>query len=313
MAHLLDYLVDRVLLCDGAMGTETQARNLDIVRDFHNHENCTEILTESRPDLVREIHRSYLAAGSGAIQTNSFGGSPITLNEFGIAEKAFALNKISAELARETIAEFAHDGRPRFVFGSLGPGTRLPTLGHVAYQPLEDALTIQCDGLVAGGVDAIVIETCQDPLQIKAAVNGAKRARAAAGKDIPIIVRVTVETTGTLLVGADIAAAATIVHALDVPIIGLNCATGPREMAEHVKWLGDNWPGPISIQPNAGLPELIGGHTHYPLTPREMAQWLERFVIEDGIGMIGGCCGSEAAHIAALDQMLRRIGRAGGD
>src|SRR5579864_3332988 len=202
MAHLLDYLADRVLLCDGAMGTETQARNLDIVRDFHNHENCTEILTESRPDLVREIHRGYLAAGSDAIQTNSFGGSPITLNEFGIADKAFALNKISAELARETIAEFAHDGRTRFVFGSLGPGTRLPTLGHVAYQPLEDALTVQCDGLVAGGVDAILIETCQDPLQIKAAVNGAKRARAAAGKDIPIFVQVTVETTGTLLVGA---------------------------------------------------------------------------------------------------------------
>ena len=175
---ILDYLADRVLLCDGAMGTETQARNLDIVHDFHNHENCTEILSESRPDLVREIHRGYLAAGADAIQTNSFGGSPITLNEFGIAEKAFALNKLSAELARETIAEFAHDGRTPLCLGSLGPGTRLPSLGHIAYQPLEDALARQCDGLVAGGVDAILIETCQDPLQIKAAVNGAKRARA---------------------------------------------------------------------------------------------------------------------------------------
>src|SRR4029077_832415 len=165
MTHILDYLADRVLLCDGAMGTEVQAQNLDVVHDFHNHENCTEILCESRPDLVREIHRGYLAAGSDAIQTNSFGGSPITLNEFGIADKAFALNKTSAELARETIAEFAPDGRPRFFFGSLGRGTRLPTLGHVAYQPLEDALTVQCDGLVAGGGDAILIENCQDPPQ----------------------------------------------------------------------------------------------------------------------------------------------------
>ncbi len=309
MAHILDYLTDRVLLCDGAMGTATQALNLDIVHDFHNHENCTEILTESRPDLVREIHRSYLAAGCDAIQSNSFGGSPITLNEFGIADKAFALNKLSAELARETVAEFAADGRSRFVLGSLGPGTRLPTLGHIAYQPLEDALTVQCDGLIAGGVDAILIETCQDPLQIKAAVNGAKRAREAAKKDIPIFVQVTVETTGTLLVGADIAAAATIINALDVPLIGLNCATGPREMAEHVKWLGENWPGLISVQPNAGLPELVAGETRYPLSPEELSQWLERFVLEDGANIIGGCCGTEPRHIAAIDQMLRRIGR----
>src|SRR6266852_842207 len=309
MTHLLDYLADRVLLCDGPIGTQVQGRQLDIERDFHGHENCTDILCESRPDLVREILHDYLAAGCEAVQTNSFGGSPITLGEFGIADKAFDLNRRAAELAREAVAEFAHDGRTRFVFGSVGPGTRLPSLGHMPYQGLEDALAIQCAGLVAGEVDAILIETCQDPLQIKAAVNGAKRASADAGKDIPIIVQVTVETTGTLLVGADIAAAATIVHALDVPVIGLNCATGPREMAEHVKWLGDNWPGPISVLPNAGLPELINGRTHYPLGPKELAQWLERFVHEAGIGMIGGCCGSEAKHIAALDQMLRRIGR----
>ncbi len=305
MTHLLDYLADRVLLCDGAMGTQAQARDFDVERDFHGHENCTEILTETRPDFVRAVHRGYLEAGADAIQTNSFGGSPITLGEFGIADKAFALNRRAAELAREAVEAFAPDGRTRFVFGSVGPGTRLPSLGHIDYQTLEDALALQCEGLVAGGVDAILIETCQDPLQIKAAVNGAKRA----APDIPILVQVTVETTGTLLVGADIAAAATVVHALDVPVIGLNCATGPREMAEHVKWLGDNWPGKISVQPNAGLPELVGGRTRYPLSPRELAQWLERFVLEDGVNIIGGCCGTEAAHIAALDAMLRRIGR----
>jgi 5-methyltetrahydrofolate--homocysteine methyltransferase len=309
MTHLLDYLAARVLLADGAMGTQVQGRNLDIEHDFQGHENCTEILCESRPDLVRDIHLTYLHAGCDAVTTNSFGGSPITLGEFGIADKAFALNRRAGELAREAIAEVARDGRARYVFGSVGPGTRLPSLGHVAYQDLEDALAVQCAGLVAGEIDAFLIETCQDPLQIKAAVNGAKRARTDSGRDIPIIVQVTVEMTGTLLVGADIAAAATILHSLDVPVIGLNCATGPREMAEHVKWLGENWPGHISVMPNAGLPELIGGRTHYPLTPRELAQWLERFVLEDGIGIIGGCCGTEGAHIAALDQMLRRIGR----
>jgi 5-methyltetrahydrofolate--homocysteine methyltransferase len=309
MAHLLDYLADRVVLCDGAMGTQAQARNLDIERDYLGNENCTEILNESRPDLILQIHRGYLEAGCDAVQTNSFGGSPITLGEFGLADKAFALNRRAAELAREAVAEFAHDGRTRFILGSVGPGTGLPSLGHIAYQALEDALTIQCAGLIDGGVDAIIIETCQDPLQIKAAVNGAKRAREEARKDTPILVQVTIETTGTLLVGADIAAAATVIHALDVPMIGLNCATGPREMAEHVKWLGENWPGLISVEPNAGLPELVGGRTQYPLGAAELAQWLERFVLEDGVNMIGGCCGTEAGHIAALDAMLRRIGR----
>src|SRR6516162_1068642 len=290
MPHILDFLADRVLLCDGAMGTQVQARNLRIEEDFFGHENCTEILNESRPDLVREIHRGYLAAGADAVQTNSFGGSPVTLGEFGLQDKAFALNKRAGELAHEAVAEFAGDGRTRFVIGSIGPGTRLPSLGHIAYRPLEDALTEQSRGLIAGAVDAILIETCQDPLQIKAAVNGAKRARAEAKSEVPIFVQVTVETTGTLLVGADIAAAATIIHALDVPVIGLNCATGPREMAEHV-----------------------AGRTHFPLGPGELAQWLERFVLEDGVNLIGGCCGTEARHIAALDAMLRRIGRDRGD
>src|SRR5689334_7676149 len=250
MTHFLDYVADRVLLCDGAMGTQVQARNLDVERDFLGHENCTEILTESRPDLVREIHLGYLAAGADAVQTNSFGGSPITLGEFGLQDKAFELNRRAAEIAREALEEYRHDGRTRFVLGSVGPGTRLPSLGHVPYKAVEDALTVQARGLIAGGVDGILIETCQDTLQIKAAVNGAKRARAEAGKDTPILVQVTVETTGTLLVGADIAAAATVIRALDVPMAGLNCATGPQEMAEHVKFLGENWPGPISVQPN---------------------------------------------------------------
>src|SRR5256714_1290500 len=163
MTHLLDYIAERVLLCDGAIGTRVQALNLDIERDFAGHENCTDILCESRPDLVLEIHRDYLAAGCDVVQTNSFGASPVTLGEFGIADKAFALNRRAAELAREAVAEFAHDGRTRFVFDSVGPGTRLPSLGHIPYQDLEDALALQCAGLVAGGGDAVLGETSPDP------------------------------------------------------------------------------------------------------------------------------------------------------
>ncbi len=308
MSRLLAVLEERVLLADGAIGTRVQARGLDVEQDYLGSENCTEILNRSRPDLVRSIHIGYLEAGADALETNSFGGSPITLGEFQLAHEAFALNRRAAELAHEAIAEFKGDGRERFVLGSVGPGTKLPTLGQIDYQRLEDAYHVQCGGLLAGGADAILIETSQDLLQIKAAVNGAKRARAEAGAEIPIIVQATVETTGTLLVGADIAAAATVIHALDVPVIGLNCATGPREMAEHIRWLSQNWPGLISVMPNAGLPELIDGHGHYPLAPDELATWLERFIVEDGVNLIGGCCGTDTHHIAALDAMLRKHG-----
>ncbi len=305
--HLLEALSSHVLLCDGGMGSRVQALTLDTDKDFWGRENCTEVLNLSRPDLVREIHRGYFLAGADMVQTNSFGGSPITLAEFELDDKTFEINKIAGELAREAAESFA-DGMHRWVVGSIGPGTKLPSLGNIAYDPLEDALFAQAQGLLAGGVDALLIETCQDTLQIKAAVNGAKRARALAGSTIPIFVQVTVETTGTLLVGPDIAAAATVIHALDVPLIGLNCATGPQEMAEHVRYLSQNWPGKISVQPNAGLPELVDGKTHYPLQAEEMAGWVERFVVEDGVNLIGGCCGTSIPHITALDAMLKKLG-----
>lgn len=289
------------------MGSRVQAITLDTDKDFWGRENCTEVLNLSRPDLVREIHRGYYAAGSDMVQTNSFGGSPITLAEFELEDKTFEINKIAGELAREAAESFA-DGRQRWVVGSIGPGTKLPSLGNIAYDPLEEALFAQCQGLIAGGVDALLIETCQDTLQIKAAVNGAKRARILAKSDVPIFVQVTVETTGTLLVGPDIAAAATVIHALDVPLMGLNCATGPQEMAEHVRFLSQNWPGKISVQPNAGLPELVDGKTHYPLGAEEMAGWVERFILEDGVNLIGGCCGTSIPHITALDAMLKKLG-----
>ncbi|MBR0644362.1 methionine synthase [Plastoroseomonas hellenica] len=305
--HLLDALRDQVLLCDGGMGSRVQALTLDVERDYWGKENCTEVLNLSRPDLVREIHRGYYEAGADMVLTNSFGGSPVTLGEFELEDRAFEINKLSVELAREAAETFA-DGRHRWVIGDIGPGTKLPSLGNIAYDALEAALVEQCRGLIAGGADAILTETNQDTLFIKAAVNAAKIARKAANSDIPIFVQVTVETTGTLLVGPDIAAAATVVHALDVPLMGLNCATGPQEMAEHVRWLSQNWPGLLSCQPNAGLPELVDGHTHYPLGAEELASWMERFVAEDGLNLIGGCCGTSTPHIQALDAMLRKRG-----
>ncbi|HEX9647521.1 MAG TPA: methionine synthase [Alphaproteobacteria bacterium] len=305
MTTLAEYLADQVLLLDAGTGGQVQAMDLDVDADFDGNENCTEVLNRTRPDLVRGLHEASLEAGSDAVQANSFGGSPITLGEFALAGEAFDLNRRAAVLAREAVERFAGDGRARFVFGSVGPGTRLASLAQVDYDTLEDALAVQCSGLVAGGVDAILIETVQDLLQAKAAVNGARRAFAEAGRELPIAVQVTIETTGTLLVGADIAAAATVLEALRVPIMGLNCATGPQEMAEHVHWLAEHWPGQISVQPNAGLPELVDGRTRYPLGPEVLAHWLARFVDEDGVGLIGGCCGTTPAHIAALDAMLR--------
>jgi 5-methyltetrahydrofolate--homocysteine methyltransferase len=269
------------------------------------------VLNLARPDVIADIHLGYLQAGADAVETNTFGGSPATLGEFELADRAFEINRRGAELARAAVAKVADTGRERFVVGAIGPGTRLPSLGHIAYRTLEDAFAVQAAGLIAGGADVILCETCQDPLQAKAAVNGARRAMRDAGVQLPLMVQVTIETTGTMLVGTDIAAAATIIGALDVPIIGLNCATGPQEMAEHVADLARGWPGPISVLPNAGLPELVDGQTRYPLGARDLAAWLERFVVEDGVAIVGGCCGTTPEHIRELDRMLRRLAEDG--
>ena len=311
MPHLLDLLASRVLLADGGFGSRVQTMDLETERDYWGHENCTDILVLSRPDIVRDIHAGYYRVGADMVETCTFGASPVTLGEFGLSDKAFEINKRAVELAREAAEEFKADGRPRFVLGSIGPGTKLPSLGHLPYQTLEDSFLVQARGLIAGGASAILVETCQDPLQIKAAINAAKLARAEVGSDIPLFVQITVETTGSMLVGTDLPAAAAIVDALDVPLMGLNCATGPREMAQHVRWLAENWPGKISVLPNAGLPELVDGKTRYPLSGPDLAVWLERFVAEDGVNLIGGCCGTGFEHIEAADAMLRKLAGAG--
>ncbi|TAN56931.1 MAG: methionine synthase, partial [Rhodospirillales bacterium] len=306
MSAILEALKDRVLLCDGAMGTQVQARSLSLA-DYDGHENCTDILSRTRPDVVRAIHEAYYEAGADMVETNTFGTSPLTLAEFGLEAEAFELNKRSAEIAREAQDKFKGDGRTRYVLGSIGPGTKLPSLGHVDYARLEASYAVQARGLIAGGTDAVLIETCQDPLQVKAAVNGVKIARAEANKAMPIFVQVTVETTGTMLVGSDIAAAATLMNALDVDSMGMNCATGPQEMGENIGWLATSWPRLISVQPNAGLPEVVDGRAVYPLAPDSFAHWHERFILEDGVNIVGGCCGTSPAHIAATHAMLTRL------
>ncbi len=306
MTNFLEFIESQILLLDGAMGTQIQGADLKVEEDYWGQENCSEILNLSRPDFIRNVHMKYFAAGADAVETNTFGGSVLTLGEFGLEEKTVEINKRACELAHEAIAEFSHDGRKRFVVGSVGPGTKLPSLGHVSYDALEASFIPQIEGMIAGRADAILIETAQDVLQIKAAVNATKIACAKAGVKLPIMAQVTMETTGTMLVGTDIAAATTILDAMDVDVMGLNCATGPQEMSEHIRYLAKNWRKKISILPNAGLPELHCGKVHFPLSPDEMARWLERFLKEDGINIVGGCCGTNEEHIAAINAMLER-------
>ena len=299
-------LKQRVLVLDGAMGTSIHAANLELERDFLGLENCCEILNATRPDAIQAIHESFLAAGCDVIETNSFSGNPLVLSEFGIAHRARELNRNAAEIARRAAARFASAGEPRFVLGSLGPGTKLATLGHTTYSTLRASYLEQARGLVEGGVDGFLIETCQDPLQVKAALAAVCEARAAGGLALPVIVSITMEVTGTMLVGTEMAAAIALLDAFEIDMIGINCATGPREMGEHVRLLGQTSRRPICVYPNAGLPQLVDGKPFYPLTPEELADWLLRFVEEDGVGMVGGCCGTTPEHLAAV---VRRVGR----
>ncbi len=307
----VDALKCRVLLCDGGTGTLIQARTWDLDRDFLGLENCSEVLVLTRPDFIEEVHRAYLEAGADCVETNTFGANRVVLAEFGLEQRSYEINHRAASIARTLADQFSTSTRPRFVLGSIGPGTKLPSLGHIDYDTLETSYAEQARGLLDGGVDALLMETHQDLLTLKAAINGCREARRLTGReDVALLAQVTVETTGTLLVGSDLSAAIITLAAMGVDGIGLNCATGPAEMAEHVKTLGETWPGFISVMPNAGLPLLVDGQTEYPLGPAELAYWQSRFVEEDGVNLIGGCCGTTPAHIAALRAMLD--GRADG-
>src|SRR5689334_19353747 len=292
-------LDQRVVVADGAMGTMLQASPVTL-GDFDGHEGCNEILNLTRPDVVRSIHDAYLAAGVDCVTTNTFGANFGNLGEYGIQERIEELSEAGARIARAAADAASTQRRPRWVLGSVGPGTKLPTLGHVRFADLRDAYQRNATGLLRGGVDAIVVETCQDLLQAKAAIIGTRRAMAADASDIPLIAHVTIETTGSMLLGSEIGAALTALEPLGINLIGLNCATGPGEMSEHLRYLAAHAAVPLSCMPNAGLPVLSGDGAHYPLTPGQLADAHETFTAEFGLALVGGCCGTTPEHLATL-------------
>ena len=297
-----------VLVFDGATGTSLQQMDLN-ADDFGGPalEGCNENLVFTRPDAVQAVHRQFLEAGCDVIETDTFGAASTVLAEYNLEDQAFAINKRAAELAREVADAYSSPDKPRFVAGSMGPTTKLPTLGHIGFDELRDAFAEQAEGLIAGDVDLFIVETCQDVLQIKAALQGIEQAFAKTGQRRPLMVSVTMETTGTMLVGSDIAAVVAILEPFPIDVLGLNCATGPEQMKEHVRYLSEHCPFVVSCIPNAGLPENIGGVAHYRLTPVEMKMQLMHFVEDLGVQVIGGCCGTTPAHIAALAQLAQEL------
>ncbi|OON82277.1 methionine synthase [Streptomyces tsukubensis] len=304
-AAFKDALATRVVVADGAMGTMLQAQD-PTLDDFENLEGCNEILNITRPDIVRSVHEEYFAVGVDCVETNTFGANLAALGEYDIPERVFELSEAGARIAREVADEFTvSTGQQRWVLGSMGPGTKLPTLGHAAYRALRDAYQQNAEGMIAGGADALLVETTQDLLQTKAAVLGARRALAATGTELPVIVSVTVETTGTMLLGSEIGAALTALEPLGIDMIGLNCATGPAEMSEHLRYLARHSRVPLSCMPNAGLPVLGKDGASYPLTAGELADAQETFVGEYGISLVGGCCGTTPEHLRQVVERVR--------
>ncbi|MBD0712222.1 MULTISPECIES: methionine synthase [unclassified Streptomyces] len=307
VAALREALATRVVVADGAMGTMLQAQD-PTLEDFQNLEGCNEVLNVTRPDIVRSVHQEYFAAGVDCVETNTFGANHAALAEYDIPERVHELSEAGARVAREVADEFtAADGRQRWVLGSIGPGTKLPTLGHAPYPLLRDAYQRNVEGLLSGGADALLVETTQDLLQTKASVIGARRALEALGADVPLIVSVTVETTGTMLLGSEIGAALTALEPLGIDMIGLNCATGPAEMSEHLRYLARHSRIPLSVMPNAGLPVLTSDGAHYPLSPAELADAQETFVREYGLSLVGGCCGTTPEHLRQVVERVRDL------
>ncbi|MFK0016883.1 methionine synthase [Streptomyces sp. NPDC091027] len=302
---LREALTTRVVVADGAMGTMLQAQD-PTLEDFQQLEGCNEVLNVTRPDIVRSVHEAYFSVGVDCVETNTFGANYAALAEYDIAERNFELSEAGARVAREVADEFtAATGQQRWVLGSMGPGTKLPTLGHITYGQIRDAYQVNAEGLLTGGADALLVETTQDLLQTKSSIIGARRAMEALGVTVPLICSVTVETTGTMLLGSEIGAALTALEPLGIDMIGLNCATGPAEMSEHLRYLARNARIPISCMPNAGLPVLTKDGAHYPLTAPELADAQETFVQEYGLSLVGGCCGTTPEHLRQVVERVR--------
>lgn len=302
MKSFKELLKERVLIFDGAMGTNLQAQNLS-ADDFggKEYEGCNEYLVITKPDAVKKVHLDFLEAGADIIETNSFGSNEVVLAEYNLQHLSYDISRKSAEIAKELALSFSTNEKPRFVAGSIGPGTKLPSLGHITFKELERAYYPQISGLVDGGVDILCIETCQDMLQVKAALSAAMKVFEEKRIKIPMIVSITIETTGTMLMGTDISAALTTFEPYDIiDVIGMNCATGPKEMSENVRYLCQNSPKPVFVMPNAGIPENVGGKACYHLSPDELVHWLSHFVKDLGVSIVGGCCGTTKEHIKEL-------------
>ncbi|NJN04497.1 MAG: methionine synthase, partial [Leptolyngbyaceae cyanobacterium RM1_1_2] len=297
-----------VIVFDGATGTSLQTQDLSAA-DFGGpeYEGCNEYLVFTKPEAVEKVHRGFLAVGADVIETDTFGGTSVVLAEYDLAAQAYALNKKAAELAKRVAEEYSTPEKPRFVAGSMGPGTKLPTLGHIDFDTLRDAYIEQVEGLYDGGADLLIVETCQDVLQIKAALNAIEAVFETKSDRLPIMVSITMEVMGTMLVGTEIGAALTILEPYNIDILGLNCATGPDKMKEHIRYLSEHSPFIISCIPNAGLPENVGGHAHYRLTPLELKMALMHFVEDLGVQVIGGCCGTRPDHIQQLAEMTHDL------
>jgi 5-methyltetrahydrofolate--homocysteine methyltransferase len=306
MSAYLKAVKERVVIYDGAMGTQIQQRQPSI-DDFWGKEGCNELLNLSRPDIIRDIHAAYFTAGADVVETNTFGGARIVLGEYQLESRVAEINEAAARLAREVAAHFSTSDRPRFVAGSIGPTTKLPSLGHITFDDMFAAYVEQAAALVRGGVDVLLVETCQDILQAKCGVAACFEAMREEGKRIPVQVQVTLEATGTMLLGTEIGAALTSLEPFDVDIIGMNCATGPREMNDAVRYLSDNSSKFISVLPNAGLPQNEGGHAVYKLTPQELADYHKRFILDYGVNVVGGCCGTNPDHIRAVAQTCANL------
>jgi len=298
--NLLDEMAKRVIVADGAMGTMLQDAE-PTMEDFQNLEGCNEILNVTRPDIVAAVHDAYFDVGVDCVETNTFGANWSNLSDYEIEERIEELSEAGAAIARGSAERFeSEDGRQRWVLGSIGPGTKLPSLGHTSYGFLKSTFERQAEGLLKGGADAFMVETSQDLLQTKAAINGCKDAMRKAGTRLPLFVEVTVETTGTMLMGSEINAALTALEPLSIDMIGLNCATGPQEMSEHLRQLSQHAEIPVMVMPNAGLPVLTATGASYPLGPEELATAHEQFVKEFGLSLVGGCCGTTPAHLKAV-------------
>ena len=299
MSDFLQIVQERVVIYDGAMGTNIQKRN-PTLDDYWGKENCSEVLVLSRPDIIRDIHSDFFQVGCDIVETNTFGGSRIVLGEFDLGDRVHEINVKAAQLAREVAQQFSTQDRPRFVAGSLGPTTKLPSLGHIGFDAMVAAYEEQAAALIEGGVDVLLVETAQDLLQAKIGVIGVLEALRKSGKRLPVTVQVTLQESGTMLLGTEIGAALTALEPFDVDAVGLNCATGPKEMNDAVRYLALNSTRQVSVLPNAGLPENVGGHPVYRLTPQELADYHKHFVQDYGVRIVGGCCGTTPEHLKAV-------------